>query len=138
METTLVPNQKEKSVVKCKWNDCTKTFENDRRCLKHVRTEHSLTKTNGRCLWGNCEFSSNGYSVRNHVKKHFNIIEASCSVCDTVVFFKWRFDLNKHLKQFHPPGTYTIDIQSIDGFDVYNAITPIKSPMSESLAKILN
>ena len=119
--------------VKCCWNDCNMEFNNDRKCLLHLRATHDLK--GAVCYWNDCHFRSAGLGIRNHVKRHFHIIEAFCTICEEVVSFKWRFDLNKHLIQFHKRDAFEINQVKEDGFDIHIAK---RASLSPSLARILN
>ena len=128
--------------VECKWGSCGMKFSNSRLALNHVRREHDLKESNGKCLWINCPFQKAGSNLRNHVKRHFDIVEALCEVCPVIKSFKWRFDLSKHLRQTHSSGEeFTIDRLTVDGFDVFIA-KPRRSlgnaSIPSSLQKILN
>ena len=127
-----------KKQTTCLWDNCHKVFENSRKCLKHIRSEHNLKNGKSICQWDGCRFNSS--TIKNHVKRHLELVEAVCVICEGEINFKRRFDLNKHLKQFHEEGSYSIDVIRVDDFDIYIARTPEqpKSPISESLAKILN
>ena len=76
--------------IGCRWNDCGKTFGSHRKCFQHVKADHDL-KANSKCGWTVCSYTStNINNMRNHLKRHFNIIEAACTVCENLVSFKWR------------------------------------------------
>ena len=130
--------KKEQSNVKCRWMNCDRIYDSQRKCLNHLRLDHNLKGTQGKCYWGRCEFVSSNYGIRNHVKRHFDLIEAYCTICEETVCFKWRFDLNKHLKQFHDSMSFDMESVDMDGFSVFIAKQKQLLPMTESLAKILN
>ena len=121
--------------VQCKWNCCNLEFETARRCLDHLRKSHDLKQGNGICQWKGCDYKSSISGIRNHIKKHFDLVEACCTLCKTEINFKWRFDLNKHLAQFHKDVAYQVDVIEVDGFDTHIARRKQLSPF---LAKIMN
>ena len=125
------------NTVQCRWDNCNLKFASDRHCLNHIRKDHDLRLTHGRCLWDGCSFYSNTLIVRNHVKKHFNLIEAVCTICKENKQFKWRFDMNKHLKQFHNDEA-VIATMNVDGFDIRIASPPGSNVIPKSLSNILN
>ena len=107
-------------------------FPNSRVLLKHVRDDHDMT---GKCSWKGCNFRTKSTTIRNHLKKHLDIIEAVCEICKVPKTFKWRFDLKKHLSKFHLDTVYVIGEQTIDQFQVQTAHKPYDIP--PSIANIL-
>eukprot|EP00834_Sanchytrium_tribonematis_P005449 NODE_329_length_9526_cov_0.701708.p8 type:complete len:140 gc:universal NODE_329_length_9526_cov_0.701708:3095-3514(+) len=83
----------------CEWNGCNKLFESDQTCYEHVKVDHKPKKIH-KCCWRTCDhYSHNPNNNLNHVKKHFKLIEGICLSCSTT--FKWKFDLKRHLTNFH-------------------------------------
>ena len=92
----LLPLQEEK---RCLWDNCNLEFHTNQECFEHVKSFHSIKK-HGRCMWKDCKYSGKiATNINNHIKKHFNIIEGLCTICK--VCFKWRFDLLKHIRNYH-------------------------------------
>lgn len=106
--------------VICKWKGCKSKFNSDRGCLNHLRKDHHVAHIN-RCLWDVCGFKSGGKGIRNHIKRHLNIVEAYCLICPDPVTFKWRFDLSRHLQRFHNAQQVSTRSVKIDGFIIYVA-----------------
>eukprot|EP00834_Sanchytrium_tribonematis_P005794 NODE_376_length_8513_cov_1.020086.p7 type:complete len:157 gc:universal NODE_376_length_8513_cov_1.020086:1651-1181(-) len=122
--------------MRCLWNDCSYVCKNDFEAFRHLKRNHELREGNGKCLWKYCEYlTSNTNNLRNHVKKHFDITEGICDICK--ISFKWKFDLTKHLKQFHkeePVKITNIEVASMK-ITVALSNTP---PMSPGIAMLLN
>ena len=88
-----------KQTKHCQWNSCKQIFNSDQDCYKHVKTEHVI-KGAGKCLWNNCLYNGKiPGNISNHLKSHFNVYEGLCLICK--IGFKYKFDLNKHLKSYH-------------------------------------
>ena len=85
----------------CQWQNCNEHFSNDYDCFEHVKKSHS-PKSSDRCYWNGCSHKSqNSNNNLNHIKKHFCLVQGICLACSTPTTFKWRFDLKRHIKNFH-------------------------------------
>ena len=132
----LVPFLKPK---KCEWLNCLMEFENDMECLNHVRKTHDVRKL-GVCKWNNCAYKGSGSNnMGNHIKKHFDVVEGVCNICK--VKFKWKFDLNKHLKTYHQDG-FRIQPMHVGGYHLQVAVRSYDEPLSPvspiSIQSLLN
>ena len=128
---------KEDPVI-CRWDTCEMIFANSRIALNHLRQEHDLRASNGKCKWKNCKFETSALNIRNHVKKHFSVVEAICELCPQTKTFKWRFDLSKHIRHAHQGDEFEVEKQNIDGFDVFIARSNVAKEMPHFLNKIMN
>ena len=122
-------------IVQCKWKECKLVFTSNRLLLNHIRHDHDIKNLNGRCFWEDCTFRTRGSTIRNHLKKHLDIIEAVCEICKVPRTFKWRFDLKKHLTKFHPGTEFVIDNDDKEEFGVHTARRKTYIPIS--IANIL-
>ena len=124
----------------CCWNNCGLVYASSRLALNHLRQEHGLKETNGKCLWNDCKFETSALvvDIHNHVKRHFDVVEAVCEVCRKVKTFKWRFDLQKHLRYAHKYEDFKVIKKEIDGFDVSIAKPIAARELPCFLQKIIN
>ena len=100
--------------VVCLWKDCNYVFQSNRLCLNHIKKEHDLKSFHGQCFWGKCRFRSDHY-IGNHLKIHFNIVDAMCDICKVPKSFKWRSDLTRHVQKLHQHAYYDVTHVEIEG-----------------------
>ena len=123
--------------MRCCWQECGLVFESNRKCYNHLKLDHNIGQVNGRCFWKGCTQKGHINHIRTHVKKHFDIVEALCTLCKPTRSFKWRFDLNKHLKEFHTVLEHVIEVYNNDGFDIHIAKKKITT-LPRSLSYIVD
>eukprot|EP00835_Amoeboradix_gromovi_P004886 NODE_412_length_9112_cov_0.674692.p6 type:complete len:141 gc:universal NODE_412_length_9112_cov_0.674692:5246-4824(-) len=83
----------------CEWENCHLEYPSDFLCMEHIKRDHKVRQSS-KCQWRSCDYETNNpRNNANHLKKHFNNIEGICLTCKTR--FKWRFDLKRHVSNFH-------------------------------------
>eukprot|EP00834_Sanchytrium_tribonematis_P001727 NODE_44_length_33449_cov_1.575742.p27 type:complete len:177 gc:universal NODE_44_length_33449_cov_1.575742:9160-9690(+) len=107
--STLLPPLKRKT---CEWDNCQENFDNDADGFNHFKRSHN-PKIQGPCLWKDCKYVSKTNNMSNHIRKHFDIVEALCDGC--LIKFKWKSDLNKHCKIYHKNEGIKVHLIKIRG-----------------------
>ena len=73
--------------------------------------------------------------MKNHIKRHFNIVEGICNVCE--LSFKWYHDLTKHAHSFHKHQMEMIKCEISDNLRISVAV--LKDPvLPKSIAMLLD
>ena len=128
---------KGEELVRCQWRDCQCVFQKSRQCLNHVRYSHNI-KNLTQCFWGTCTFKTCSKSISHHLKRHFDVVDATCQLCSSGRNFKWRFDLKKHLEVYHLDTEHEIVVIELDGFLHHAATRKSNAILPKSLAFILD